>query len=382
MGKKLTTEKPNVIVFKEEKNSNFEKLIEIYKQDKSKARVIFHTNKKNNGFYTKEKLVCFEYSNGDFRIVKLLKSIGISVNGIMYNKEANLLAIIYKKLGNKFYYSNNKHIRGLQLNDLHSFFHDKSSGVYEYLVERFGWLRNVNELSKTNHLFNTTLFNVITNKKLYNDKAMVRKTLNCPYPVGKILMESNLNLKEWKEIKKHLINIENMKLDFISNQYFRDTCKLAAALGRKVNCSWSDKRLKLEHNKWAKEVVNIILEFEEYRELKINQIFLDFGKFSGYEVLTSNFDLIEEGKKMSHCVGMYSGEVDAGRSCIYRRNGYTLELRRSGNTLHVGQYKDFDNDDVPFKELADVKDIISDFNEINKENKTQYVMDYDDNNPF
>jgi hypothetical protein len=74
------------------------------------------------------------------------------------------------------------------------------------------------------------------------------------------------------EIMKVLKNVENLKVDF-NNEYFMDTCKMAGTLGKVVNCSWSFKRLKLEHDKFAREISQIVLLHEELSDLTNSNIF-------------------------------------------------------------------------------------------------------------
>ena len=66
-------------------------------------------------------------------------------------------------------------------------------------------------------------------------------------------------IKIWKEMKQVLINVENLKPELYENHLFIDTCKMARTLDRKVNCSWSIKRLTQEHDDWAREITNTVL---------------------------------------------------------------------------------------------------------------------------
>jgi hypothetical protein len=48
---------------------------------------------------------------------------------------------------------------------------------------------------------------------------------------------------------------------------------MAGTLGKVVNCSWSFKRLKLEHDKFAREISQIVLLHEELSDLTNSNIF-------------------------------------------------------------------------------------------------------------
>jgi hypothetical protein len=176
---------------------------------------------------------------------------------------------------------------------------------------------------------------------------------------------------------------------------------MAKTLGVKLNLAWGLNRLRLEHDKWAKEIVEVLLTYEPFRELNIARVYRDFAEFSGYEILTSNHALIEEGKVMGHCVGTYSGEVDGGRCGIYRVHGCTLDLRfgvryfseEKHEVLYMNQYQDFGNSRPPEASYTDVQNMIARFNDevVNDEYRksvyrpevksiTQLVMD--NQNPF
>ena len=176
-------------------------------------------------------------------------------------------------------------------------------------------------------------------------------------------------------MKPYLINIENLKSEFIKNHLFQDSIEMAIKLDRKINCSWSLKRLKAEHDAWAKEIRKIALEFEPIIQLNPHRIFEDFENFTGYKMLRTNHELIEEGHKQDHCVAGYSYYVKIGRSGIYQVSGYTLEViydykyllssddkTVNHKTLFYSQLKGYQNCSAP-QELDDtVKSYIEAFN--------------------
>jgi hypothetical protein len=185
---------------------------------------------------------------------------------------------------------------------------------------------------------------------------------------------------DWKRISPFLTNVENLKITHFQNHLFRDTIEMAIKLDRKINCSWSDKRLKLEHDTWSKELRKIMLEFEPIIQLNPHKIFEDFEQFTGYNMLRTNHELIEEGHRQDHCVAGYGSSIASGYSGIYQVSGYTLEVNyrvdynnrsnASKKTLNYGQLKGLRNCTPP-KELDDtVKSYITAFN--NKYNFYEY----------
>lgn len=381
--------KPEWELLHETPNSSVNKLFEIYATDKKKAKIVYSQDKK---IYHNSRVVLFKWSNGDFKVVKITKRFGISITGKMYSSERPDISILYKD--KKFYRIQGKNIVQLNYFGLIGFLgcfsgynKEKETSCYQWLENKFGWLRYIREDPQT---FGELCFNTIIRYKLFNPKSALRHMYGCPYPIAQIVRLSNTGyrpndyLKVWKETKKHLINIENLKVEFITSQYFRDSTLLASSLGKKVNCSWSLKRLKEEHDMWSKQVTSVLLEFELIRELNVAKVYREFANYSGYQLLTTNHDLITEGRLMNHCVATYVGSVDSGRSGIYRLNGYTLELvlsrpyqdieielakeRGVGQLLYVGQLKGHGNMSAPKELIEEVNSFVINFNkyEINE----------------
>ena len=129
--------------------------------------------------------------------------------------------------------------------------------------------------------------------------------------------------------------------------------------------------MKQEHDNFSKEIVKVILEFEELQQLRIKKVYRDFAAFSGIELLETNHDLIAEGRTMHHCVGTYSSTVDTGTCAIYRYKGHTLDLRfrkpyvfkstdeELKKKLDINQFMGYDNVSAP-KELRDEVQLILD----------------------
>lgn len=381
-------EKCTVTVLSETHSSSVARLKEIYEQDKRKAKVIFDNNKSNHSHNYYDNEIClFEYPNGDFRIASISRKYGMSINAVLYSRKSNVWAISYKHKTKSFYFiDNSKRIKVLTMDIFRAYCGNTNGVVYEYLIKKFGWLRNIAE---SNHGGRLSFGGIIKNK-LYNEKELLKYIYKCPYPVAKMLSENRGHYsssdfaKVWKELKKVLINIENLKPEFLKSPYFNDTVKMASSLGYKVNCSWGLNRLKQEHDMYSKEIVNVILEFEELTNLQIRKVYRDFAEFSGFELLTTNHDLIGEGKVMSHCVGTYSPQVNNGYCAIYRYGGHTLQLRYykgySYNDKHlkgkliINQFMGFNNSMAPAKLTNEVQSVIDKFN--------MDIKDYSNDNEF
>lgn len=385
--------KPKWTLFQEFVNPNVNLLFDVYKIDPKKARVLYCQRKTE---HKQVRFVLFEWPNDEFRIAKIVKSFGISKTNRIYSSEKTHMSIRYTK--GKFYYQNGLRIKQATWSEINSFIYDmledKTSGYsaiddnvcYKFLLEKFGWIRNIREDYNSHGI----TLNLIKSRKLFSKKAMQRYQFKTTYPSIKII-EANLGnfeyssfLKMWDEMRHNLINTENLTEEFIKSPYLKDTSLMADALGEKINCAWSAKRLKLEHDKWAKRVTEVILEFEPLRDLKVNNIFKLFEEFSGYELLRTNHELIAEGKRMGHCVGTYSSKVDGGTCGIFRANDCTLELVVQkpyyksdmefsadlgiSDFLRVNQYRGFSNDSAPSIYQDVVNELVLEFNKTHMKN--------------
>ena len=360
--------KPDWELIHSEHNTKVDRLLEIYKESPYHAGIIFRSDKQG---YTLKRIVAFTFANGDMNIITFQHSHGISVTNKKYKSEKVLSNIIYKVGTNKWYFKYGSLIRHLTITDLINTsncvgcYNFKGSELYKFLVVKIGWLRN---LVEENSLVTSLTVNLIITHKLYNKKAVYRYLFGVPYSIAEIFMSNNINYnygnyhKMIKELKKCLINIENLKEELFKDVYFMDTCKMAGILGKKVNCSWSSNRLKLEHNKYSKEVTQVLNVYEEIRVLKVKNIFKEFAKYSNFRILGTNHELIEDGMKMNHCVGSYSSSVDQGYCGIYKVEEYTLELQNRNNKLVMVQLRGYHNELAPEELCSIVDDYLDSFN--------------------
>ena len=320
-------------LIQERKSPDIDKLFDVYRLDPKKARILYFNNR---SAYTSGRVVMFKEDNGDFSIVSFTRIVGISKTNRIYTREKREQSIIYK--GNKFYYSYNtrvKRVTQLTYGGLKSFIGSISGWsesdthpIMKAMIKKFTWIRFIAEES----LLHGTAFNSIVRYKLYNRNNALKHIFKAPLPVINFLKlyfkdySSTDTMKIWKEMQDVLINPENLKSEVFQHHLFRDTCLMARTLDKKINCSWSLKRLTQEHDNWSREITNTVLEFEIERILNVNPIFKKFGVTVGYNLLGTNKQLLHEGMTQKHCVGTYIDRVDKGSVGIYHISGHTLEL--------------------------------------------------------
>ena len=374
--------KPDWELLYEQDNVKINRLIELYKENPQHARIIYKQG--NNLDFQRSRVLAFTYPNGDINIVQFRHSFGISVTNRMYQSERNIAALIYKKETNKWYSKTKGGIKLLNYNLMSSFvsncshyYHTlESDSIKKYIFKMLPWLRNMAEDKYS--VSHEVAFNTIISKKLFNLKSIYRHVFGIPYPVIEMMMESLHNgngqnpihfVKSWKEMKKVLINVDNLKIELFGYDGFIDACKMASSVNQKINCSWGLKRFKEEHDAWAKEISNVLLLNQKNSKLNIYHIYDDFAKYSGYELLRTNFDLVHDGLMMSHCVATYIDNVNRGQCAIYKVGGHTMELNfrygktNNQQTLQIGQIKGYKNASAPIKLSNCVQDVLDKFNE-------------------
>ena len=363
-------------------NQKVDRLIEVYKDNPLHARILHRQG--HSSEHQKNRVVAYTFENGDINIVHFIQKFGISVTNKMYRTEKNNGAIIYKKETNKWYLKTKSSIRLLTYSGILSFIQQATNfyttgdnPVMDYIITKLPWVRNLKEDKwDVSHTLN---FNAIITHKLFNLKAIYRHMFGIPYPAIEVMMtglkanQYGINpqsfYKLWKEMKKVLVNVDNLSSELFTNQYFKDTCKMAGSVGQTVNCSWSKARLKAEHDKWSKEISNVLLLNQKNTPLRIYDIYQTFAEYSGYKLLETNYDMIEYGVIMSHCVATYIDRVNSGSCAIYKVDGHTMELRLSNSLndnykkgLYWVQIKGFRNADAPNELKTQVQNMLDVFN--------------------
>lgn len=370
-----------------------DKLFELYEKDKFIARVIYMNDTSN---YSRFRLMLFTKKNGDFKIVYFRKTFGISKTNVMYNHDKRLFEVIYK--GGKFYLLDNtkgrKGIVTLTRNSLesvcnHAFgiYLNNNNNLYEAIIRvlshKFTWLRFMVE----HNVCSNVAFNTITSKKLYNLKKALKHEYKTTYPVANMLhkcvdskdsytrnLASNL-----KNYTPYIINMESLSDELLrGGALLHDSLVMAKTLGRTVNFSWTRRRLKEEHDKWAKIISDIVF-IDGDREMVIGEIFLEFEKFSNYQVIKTTKDMAYEGKRQNHCVATYVNRVDSGGCAIVTTKEYTVELgskhTQHGQIVMINQLKGYNNCEPSKVFQKEFSDMVFKFNEF----KTNGMVKEDNN---
>jgi hypothetical protein len=360
------------------KNPEIDNLYRLYKKDKYKARVIFMNNGSDK--YENYRLVKYNSDNGDYQIVLFRKKNGISKTNKMYSAEKKLMSISYIKKTNQYYLINNyvrKTIKLLTLDSIQPHvqtmngFSEFRDAIIDELSKTNSWIR----FAKEHNILSNVSFGLVHSKKLYSLKKALKHTYRINnYPVTRMIHESRHKAQICQHIQHYiewLDNIESLTMELIKSNYFHDTLKMAKTLDKKLNCSWSERRLKEEHDTWAKIITDIVYT-DGNRNMLVDDLFLKFAEFSEYKLLTETKDMALEGRKNNHCVATYINKVDKGECGVYSIGDYTLELTKktkreiegiSKLILNINQFSGYSNKSAPSNIRDEVEYKIGKFNE-------------------
>lgn len=347
-----------------EENLDLEQLIKIYKDNPYHARIVYMNNSTHYKF---KRLVLFKGDDG-VSICLFEKKYGISITNRIYSHEKCLGRLNFK--GGKFTMSRYGKAYTATLNSIHSIFRCVGDDIKEVfddtIIKQHPWMQY---LLEDNFLLTRVSLNTILTKKIFSKSKALKLEYGLPLPIAKAIHTSTSKRvvntgPYYKHYLKYMDNVETLQRNRLyDNDYFYDTIKMGKILNRKVNCSWSPKRLKSVHDDWAEEIT-ILVSTLNNRNMRISQHFIDFSYYSGYEILRTTKEMAEEGLKQKHCVGTYISKVENGNSGIYHIDGYTLELckNRQKQPLYIGQFRGFENEQAPEDLVNKVQMVLDEYN--------------------
>jgi hypothetical protein len=346
-------------------NLDLDKVLELVKTDRFKTRVLI---KNDPSKYTYTEIIVFEDKN-QITVIDQTKKLNISINNRLYYTIQHKQVYLYKN--NKFWYlynsSRNKTVRPLSINNFPFLSISEDSlnqpgTVLKFFIEKFSWIRFLLENSS---VFSLVPFNTIIKHKLYNYNDLLKHLYKSNLPTAKFMVLNGIDAKRYKTLLKYTTNLNETSNKVIINSssyLFNDTINMAIILNKKVNCAWSVKRLQQEHDNWAKEITNIVME-ETNRELKIKEEYIKFAQQNpDFKLIDTTKELAIEGLTQSHCVATYSNNVDNGDCAIFHINGYTAEIKLNNNELELGQFAGYKNQKPPEELKTTLENRIYDFN--------------------
>ena len=360
-------------------------LHDTYKKDRFKAGILFRMMHKDNKPNSK-RLVIFYRNKLDWAVCLYHKKWGINKNNVMYSHEKNYVKVTYSK-GKLWTRWGTGTIKSFQEKDLH-YFHIEGtekgvSGnrlVRDYIIERLPFMQNFFDEYSAHDIPFTT----IRSKKLYNLNRIIRHVYNIPLSKYKALMDEckinggdnhqfRDNLKVLKQYENVFKRHDKISFEMINNrQMLYDTIKFARTIGTQIDAGWSVKRLKLEHDKWYREI-NEILYRGDTTALTVHERFIKFANYAeeeGFRLLDTADALYAEGFQNKHCVATYIPQVNSGQYGIFHYKGGTLTLGGSYGTnggVNNSQFLGVSNSAMPKETVSEVDHMISQYNKILKD---------------
>ena len=136
-----------------------------------------------------------------------------------------------------------------------------------------------------------------------------------------------------KKVESHSFDTESYLLT--------DLVKQAHILNRKIDFTWSNNRIRQEHENWTKEIMDV--EIKDMVDVTATSVlpFLEF-KQDGFTLLTTKKEVYAEGKNMNHCVYTnYWSSVLNGGYLVYQVDWFgeraTLGLNFYDGQIQVNQ---------------------------------------------
>lgn len=207
----------------------------------------------------------------------------------------------------------------------------------EFIYGEFPFLKYLKEY-RLNIPFNTVFKN-----KLFTFKKALAWYYQTQYTetLAKI-HESHALGNNRKEVLYNLrscVNLHRANLDLLGinhveihrgrmrDDYLLDCTRMAFSLNRKIDLTWTRRRLEEEHDNMSNIITNMLFGADD-RPLKISDIFLEFPMLDGWQLISTTKALAWEGMRQRHCVGTYGNQIESGQCAIYHVEGYTLQLTR------------------------------------------------------
>lgn len=341
------------IILKSNSNKDFEHLLKIHKEDRNISRVLI---KNNIHSYHVNKIVLFENENG-FSIIETSEQPRISINNKMYFVTISKTSYILKD--NKFY---TIRVSGKSKNIKPFSFADTTDPiVIEEIVKRLPWTRF---LIKNIFIANQICINTIIKNKLYSLNAVLKHIYKTNIVCAKFMSDHNITARNFLLLQKNSINFnETANITFFSGTHeIHDLFRMADVLNIKINCQWSDKRIKEEHDKMSKTITDIVLKAND-RPLNLLPEFFNLEELNPeLRLLKTTKDMALEGEAQRNCVAGYTKQVEMYNGAIFHYKGYTTHLIKRDNKIEISQIKGLRNSEADEKTVEELSNFLQTIN--------------------
>lgn len=224
--------------------------------------------------------------------------------------------------------------------------------------------------------------------KITNQEMLFKKILsmygykNASHKFFKEAIKNKLSKHEFLSLGSVAKDINHF---FLSNSWnngnihISDMYTQCITLNRKIDYTWSDLRMNLEHNKMTDELMSYELDSLSTTDVKHLVPFKQL-ETDNIKLLASEIDVFKEGRRMKHCVYTnYFKQMSNGECLLFHfsnpnsedknvsTHGATLMLRITNNKAIKGQFLSIRNESFDInKEFPYLNDFIEEVNQILK----------------
>lgn len=314
-------------------NLELTKLIEYYKADPWKARVIFMDSKESDKYHT-FRLGYFDRGNGDYAIVYFRKLYGINKNNRMYSNEKQIFSIVRSK--GKYYntftnLSGKKQVRLATVMGLRPLPNYLIKIIVDKLRPTMPWLKIIGDTG----LLLDVPFNTIIKEKLFDELTALEYVYKVNYRLAyEIHNITNNNIKDnLKYYWDNCINIDKFNLELINNtcvSEFYEALRLAKNSALKIDCTWDYTQLCT-----AISTMRLMIEKVLYttinQDLTLISEFKAFQEYSNYKHINTIVDLYNllcnTGNELRYLIN----SVSTNRFCVFEHQEYVIIIEKAYN---------------------------------------------------
>jgi hypothetical protein len=235
-------------------------------------------------------------------------------------------------------------------------------------------------LGNHKELMNKSILQKMINGKITNHRDYIKAYLKTsPYKNMAVSVElfyktfkdgyrSAKSSRKFLEYSTDINHALEMLQGETKNHVIHDLYDQAAMLDRRVNPTWSEKRMNEVHAQWTRDIMEI--EIKSLKQVEYN--YPEISLPEGLSFITNNYELFQEGSAMKHCV--YTNY----ESRIKNKKYFTFRYIKDGVRATVGVDRSY-SDEATFSQMYGIGNSSIDpehIEPIKEFIKTKYFQDW------
>jgi len=242
-----------------EDNKELKELLSLYKSGSKKYAVLFYQSMYNP---TYKEIIKFEKNKNNLVIIENTITYFVNKNGTLFRRKKESLKVIISK--GRFYVKTQNKIR--------PYIRSNNSIIDKYIetnYPKFNFLIKNNIYISYNYVINNKLYGLTKLLKFLfkTDKVTSRKLFDHYSSIRNIFSRECIYI--WNKYKHLFTHTQNLNSSLLSHHSFYSMCHLSFIYKRKINLSWSHKRLVNETkklNRFHSFVMEIVKQTKEYNK--------------------------------------------------------------------------------------------------------------------